>query len=185
MVGVRILRIALAVIWLACGAYVSLASFLGLKLIETSASASVAAAGGYVSYGGLTFKTQSDLEAFLLDETATSWFPWLPGVPRELIPFLVSVSLGALGAAVRLLNPEIGGKPDEVVVCWAKLLLSPIQGASIALALYMLTFLVPAVLTVGTTAIRAEALAAVAFFAGFGGDVISKWIYRQVEKLVQ
>jgi serine/threonine-protein kinase HipA len=93
--------------WLLCGAYLSLASFLALKLVQTSASASVVTSGGYVSYGGLSFKIQSDLEAFLLDETATSWFSWLPDVPRELIPFLASVALGALGACVRLLNFEI------------------------------------------------------------------------------
>jgi hypothetical protein len=174
------LRNLVVMAWIAAGLYLGLAGYLGTKLFETTSSVKVSSGVGYLSYGGLSFATKQDLQDYLLDETASRWFTWLPDIPAEMMPLLACSAWGMLGAALTLLyfrlSPDKPGADGHV-------LLSPIFGALMALVVYFLAFLFPTVLTVGPHTMRAETIVALSIISGVGYRQVYQWVRDRVGKM--
>lgn len=166
--------------WIAAGLYLGLAGYVGTKLFETTSSVKGSSGVGYLSYGGLSFATKQDLQDFLLDETASRWFTWLPDIPAELMPLLACSAWGMLGAALTLLYFRL--KPDKPVAD-EHLLLGPIFGAVMAIVVYFLAFLLPTVLTIGPHTMRAETIVALSIISGVGYRQVYQWVQGLVDKL--
>jgi hypothetical protein len=174
------LRNVAVMLWIAAGLYLGLGGYVGTKLFETTSTVRVSEGVGYFLYSGISFATKQDLQAFLLDETVSKWVPWLPDVPAELMPLLACTAWGIVGAALRLLFFRLN--PDKASN--EHLLLSPLFGAGMALAVYFLAFLLPAVLTVGPNTMRAETIVALSIVSGIGHRQVYRWVQEQVNKLV-
>ena len=169
-------------IWTCVGTYLSLAGYFGAKLFENTSSAKFGGGSSYFTYGDLSFRTRQDLQDFLLDETASRWFTWLPEVPAELLPLLACSAWGILGAAVRLIYLELH-PPAQKPPTWSYLILAPVLGAGVAVGVYLLAFLVPAVLTTGPHTMRAETLVALSFVSGVGHERVYQWVQSHIDKL--
>lgn len=169
--------------WMCLGVYVALAGFFAAKLFETTSIARMPGGRTYLTYGDLSFRTRQDLQDFLLDETASRWFTWLPDVPAELMPLLACSAWGIFGAAVQIAYLEVYASQTDRL-SFGKLLLSPVLGAGVALGIYLLAFILPAVLTIGPHTMRAETLVALSFISGLGHQRVFEWVRSQIDKLV-
>ena len=179
----QILKNLLILLWTCIGAYFGVAGYFGTKLFETTSTVRVSAGASYLTYGGLSFRTRQDLTDFLLDETASRWFSWLPDVPGELMPLLACSTCGMLGGALRLIHAQVIASPGGGLTGWTTVLLTPILGAGVAVAVYLLAFLLPAVLTIGPHTMRAETIVALSVISGIGCERVYHWIQEQVDKL--
>jgi hypothetical protein len=178
----RALQLVVVVMWTVCGIYLGLAGYFAAKLFENTSTVRVSAGTAYLTYGELSFKTRQDLQDFILDETASRWFTWLPDVPAELMQLLASSAWGILGAAIRLTYLEIEN-PRTVPPSWGNVLLTPVLGAGVAIGVYLLAFLLPAVLTVGPNTMRAETLVGLSFLSGIGCIRVYQWVQEIINRM--
>lgn len=169
-------------VWTAAGAYFGLAGYFGTKLFETTSTVKVSSGANYLTYDGLSFRTRQDLADYLLDETASKWFLWLPDIPADIMPLLACSACGLLGAALRLVYSQVHPSSADAVTMWI-VLFTPILGAGVAVAVYLLAFLLPAVLTIGPHTMRAETLVALSVISGIGCERVYQWVQEQVVKL--
>lgn len=177
----RGLQIVVVLMWTAASIYLGLAGYFAAKLFETTSTVRVASGTAYLAYGNLTFRTRQDLQDFLLDETASRWFTWLPEVPAPLMPFLACTAWGMFGAAIRLVFLEL--REVNKLPTWGDVVLTPVLGAGTAIGVYLLAFLLPAVLTIGPHTMRAETLVALSFASGISCMRIYEWVQENIRKL--
>jgi len=169
-------------LWTCVGAYFGLAGYFGTKLFEATSTARVSSGASYLIYGGLSFRTRQDLADFLLDETASRWFSWLPDVPADLMPLLACSAWGMLGGAFRLVHSQVRTQPADSVT-WQTVLFTPVLGAGVAVTVYLLAFLLPTVLTIGPHTMRAETLVALSIVSGIECERVYQWVQEQIGKL--
>ncbi len=89
---------------------------------------------------------------------------------------------GIFGAALRLVYARVSNKgPNEST--WESVFFVPILGAGVAVSVYLMAFLLPAVLTVGPQTMRAETIVALSVASGVGCERVYQWVQQQIEKL--
>jgi hypothetical protein len=176
------LRIPVVLAWTCLGTYLSLAGYFGVKLFENTSAAKISGGTSYLTYGDLSFRTRQDLQDFLLDETASRWFTWLPDIPANLMPLLACSAWGILGGAIQLIHRQLQAQSEPFLTV-SHLTLIPILGAGVAVGVYLLAFLLPAVLTIGPHTMRAETLVALSFVSGIACERVYLWVQTVIGKL--
>lgn len=155
--------------------YLATATFMHSKALE-DVSISSDNDGSY-DYKGVNFRDTKELQRFIKQEKLEDFFPWISSMPIELVPMILSVSTAAFGGVAAVLSTIVRLKKAP----WATPYVGqPLFGAAVGLMLFLLSFLIPSVLTTGDSPPRAESIAAISFFGGLFSNQTFQWIENQV-----
>jgi hypothetical protein len=170
-------------VWILIGFYFGAAACMGIWVTENTSvhrPARGADTGPSYEYDGIPFKNEASLKDYLTEQTASTWFPWILGVPQIVNPFLAVVAWGLVGGGARNLRKWL---MDPAQLPYRVVLLDPLYSAIIALMLYSVFLLLPSAVLAVNSKIRTWPVIPFSLLGGFFSEEAHAWIQYQVKKI--
>jgi hypothetical protein len=166
------------------GVYAGTAGFLAGKNRQEWRQVAKAGgtSGGSVEYRSLDFQDEDCLRVFIRQQRYARWCAWVFTMPSELTPLVLAAGFGLLGGTIGTWRALASG---SCTISTISSLSRSCFGLLMGMAVFLASFVLPALFLSGQTENRPETGAGMALLGGMFAEQVFGWLRNSVEAKLQ